>query len=66
MRCIVKILSAIAKGYMLRLVQAMAKINPPESWTLKQAPCQDLLFAYESIYTEINSSILIRGLDPSL
>ena len=27
---------------------------------------QDLLFAYKSIYTEINSGILIRGLDPSL
>ena len=68
MRCIVKIISAIAKGYILRLVQAMARItgNPPESRTLKQAPCQDLLFAYKSIYTEINSGILIRGLDPSL
>ena len=40
MRCIIKILSAITKGYMLRLVQAMARINPPESRTLKQAPCQ--------------------------
>ena len=66
MRCIVKILSAIAKGYILRLVQAMARINPPESRTLKQAPCQDLLFAYKSIYTKINSGILIRGFDPSL
>ena len=66
MRCIIKFLSAITKGYMLRLVQAMARINPPESRTLKQAPCQVLLFAYKSIYTEINSGILIRGLDPSL
>ena len=66
MRCIIKFLLAITKGYMLRLVQAMARINPPESRTLKQAPCQDLLFAYKSIYTEINSGILIRGLDPSL
>ena len=66
MRCIIKILSAITKGYMLRLVQAIARINPPESRTLKQAPCQVLLFAYKSIYTDINSGILIRGLDPSL
>ena len=28
--------------------------------------CQDLLFAYKSIYIEINNGILIRGLDPSL
>jgi hypothetical protein len=40
----------------------MARINPPEFRTLKQAPCQDLLFAYKSKYTEINSGILIRGL----
>ena len=51
---------------MLKLERALATSNPPESGTLKQAPCQDLLFAYKSIYTEINSGILIRGFDPSL
>ena len=33
---------------------------------LRSGSGQDLLFAYKSIYTEINSGILIRGLDPSL
>jgi len=48
---------AIFKRYMLKWFQAVAIINPPEFRTLRQAPCQDLLFAYKWIYTEIDTGI---------
>jgi hypothetical protein len=65
-RCGTKSHPAKLKRYVFKLFQAVARINPLDFRTLKQAPCQDLRFAHKSIYTEINTGILIRGFDPSL